>query len=65
MANPVGVRYRAMREQSDVRHSIGDPRPFLAVVMPDGWGKEGVFMGKLSDIEAIAMAIVEQMAKEG
>lgn len=29
----------------------GDPRPFMAIFMPEGWGNEGLVVVRLSDWE--------------
>ena len=35
--------------QSDANRAIGDPRPFMFVAMPKGWGSEGLVTIRLSD----------------
>lgn len=34
--------------QSDANKAIGDPRPFMYVAMPEGWGEEGLVTVRLS-----------------
>lgn len=58
MANPVGVRYRAMRDQIEASRAIGDNRPACAVAMPDGWSG-GVVMVHTDDVIGWAYAVVE------
>jgi hypothetical protein len=60
MANPIGVRYRAMRDQIEASRAIGDNRPACAIAMPDGWSG-GVVMIHTDDVVAWAYALVEEM----
>jgi hypothetical protein len=61
MANPVGLRYDQMRAQSDLATAIGDPRPFCAVVKPDGWS-DVVVMVKGSDLPDFVFALLDEWA---
>lgn len=48
---PVATKFLAMEKQADQNKAQGDPRPFLGVAMPDGWGNEGIVLVRLSDWE--------------
>lgn len=61
MANPVGLRYDQMKAQSEAAKAIGDARPFVAAVKPDGWA-DVVVMVKGSDLPAVVAALVEEWA---
>lgn len=53
---PVAVRFLACEDQSEANRPIGDVRPFVAVLMPPGWGCEGLVICRLSqwrDISAL------------
>lgn len=46
---PVATRFLLAEQQSDANKSTGDPRPFLFVAMPKGWGSEGLVVLRLSE----------------
>lgn len=45
---PIATRYLKAEAQSEANRSLGDPRPFLMVAMPQGWGSEGLVVMRLS-----------------
>jgi hypothetical protein len=59
MANPVGLRYDQMRVQAEQAKAIGDTRPFIAAVKPDGWS-DVVVMVKGSDLPDVVAALMEE-----
>jgi hypothetical protein len=59
MANPVGLRYDKMRVQAEQAKAIGDARPFIAAVKPDGWS-DVVVMVKGSDLPDVVAALMEE-----
>lgn len=59
MANPVGLRYDQMRSQSDEATAIGDNRPFVGIVKPDGWS-DVVVLVKGKDLPAVVAALLEE-----
>lgn len=48
---PIATRFLAAEKQSEAARAIGDVRPFVFVAMPDGWGSEGLFVCRLSDLK--------------
>jgi hypothetical protein len=59
MANPVGLRYDQMRDQSDASRAIGDVKPFAAVFKPDGWSDVLVVV-KGGDLPSVVQALLEE-----
>lgn len=59
MANPIGIRYDQMRDQSEASKAIGDARPFAAVVKPDDW-TDVLIVVKGSDLPAFVAALLEE-----
>jgi hypothetical protein len=45
---PMASRFLRMEAQAAAAKAHGDPRPFLAVAMPDGWGNDGLFLLRAS-----------------
>lgn len=58
-ANPVGLRFLKLEDQSAAAKAEGDPRPFMGVVLPDGWGEDGVVLIRLSDLRSVLEALGE------
>lgn len=54
-AKPVATKYYLARAQSEAQRPIGDIRPFVLVVMPDGT-REGLAVLRLSDLADIVAA---------
>lgn len=50
----VATRFLGAETQSDGNKSIGDPRPFIFVAMPEGWGSEGLVVMRLSAFRQLA-----------
>lgn len=50
-ANPVATRFLLSETQASLAKAFGDPRPFMAIFMPEGWGNEGLVVVRLSDWE--------------
>jgi hypothetical protein len=48
---PMATRYLKAEKQSEAARAIGDVRPFVFVAMPDGWGSEGLFICRLSNLK--------------
>jgi hypothetical protein len=46
--SPIATRFNQARNQSEQARSIGDPRPFIMVAMPDD-ERDGIVLMKLSD----------------
>lgn len=61
MANPVGIRYDQMRAQSEQAKAIGDTRPFVAAVKPDGWS-DVVVLIRGKDLADVVSALMEEWA---
>jgi hypothetical protein len=57
---PVWTRFTACEAQSEAGRAIGDNRDFMAIWMPPGTS-EGVVGIRLSRLEDVAKAIVEQL----
>lgn len=62
--HPAVTAYRKMRAQSEASRPIGDNRPFMGVAMPDG-EPDGVVLIRLSELEAVALAIVDGLGSNG
>lgn len=58
---PAVTAYERNRAQSEQSRSVGDNRPFAAVWMPDG-SRDGVIACRLSDLTAVAVAVLENQA---
>lgn len=56
-AKVVATKYLLCEEQSEGNHAIGDPRPFASVHMPPGWGTDGIFSCRLSQLASVVEAI--------
>lgn len=56
---PVLTKFLAMEAQSEAARPVGDHRPFVAVVMPDGMS-DGIALIRLSALHDAACALVEQ-----
>lgn len=52
-AQVVGTKYLLCETQSEGNHAVGDARPFAAVHMPPGWGTDGVFSCRLSQLSRV------------
>ena len=48
MARSAATRYLEAEKQAEANKAVGDPRPFGAILMPQGWGSEGLVMVRLS-----------------
>lgn len=59
-AGPVGTRFLEAEGQSFASKSQGDPRPFAYVAMPKGWGTDGIFCCRLSELGRVVEALVNQ-----
>ena len=49
--NPVATRFLLAEAQAAVAKAQGDPRGFMLIAMPEGWGSEGLVVMRLSDWE--------------
>lgn len=45
---PMGTAFLIIEEQSRQNKAIGDTRPFMAVIVPDGWGSDGLVITRIS-----------------
>lgn len=52
---PIATRFTKYEEQSEAARPVGDHRPFVAVVMPEGWST-GIVMFRLTDLDAVVAA---------
>jgi hypothetical protein len=53
----IATIYLAAEAQSEVARAIGDNRPFVMLVKPDGWGEsEGLFVCRVSKWQEILNA---------
>lgn len=59
-AGPVWTAFSKVEAQSEAARPIGDHRPFVAVFMPPGEGKDGLAVVRLSSVNEFAAAIVER-----
>jgi hypothetical protein len=57
-ADPVATRFLASEKQSGQSKRIGDPRPFIAVFMPQQWGSDGIVCCRLSELGKVVEALV-------
>lgn len=56
---PAVTAFLRMEAQSEAQRPFGDNRPFIGVAMPDG-SKDGVVMFRLSKLDEVVAALVEQ-----
>jgi len=54
---PIATRFLAAETQAFVAKAFGDPRPFLMVAMPKGWGSEGIVLCRLSELGHVVEAL--------
>jgi hypothetical protein len=57
---PVATRFLASENQADASKATGDPRPFVSICMPDGWGSDGIVQCRLSQLARVVEALVNQ-----
>lgn len=57
-ADVVATKFTACEQQSKSNHAIGDARPFASVHMPTGWGSDGIFSCRLSELGRVVEALV-------
>lgn len=60
IAKPVGTRFLLSETQSAASKPHGDPRPFTAIFMPPGWGSDGVFCCRLSELSRVVEALLNE-----
>lgn len=54
---PIATRYREAEEQANAAKATGDTRPFVFLAMPDGFGKDGLVIFRLSALPAVRDAM--------
>lgn len=54
---PAATRYLKSEQQSEAQRPTGDLRPFAEVLMPPGWGNDGIFSCRLSQLRAVFEAL--------
>lgn len=59
-AGPVWTAFGLVEKQSEASRPVGDHRPFVATFMPPGEGKDGLLVCRLSDLNEVVAALVEQ-----
>lgn len=59
-AGPVWTAFQNVEAQSEAARPIGDHRPFVAAFMPPGEGRDGLVVCRMSVLNEVAAAIVEQ-----
>lgn len=55
---PTATRFLAAEAQSQASKRHGDSRPFAMASMPVGWGSDGIFSCRLSDLSRVVEALV-------
>jgi hypothetical protein len=51
---PVAKKFLAIEQQSDQSRALGDSRPVIGLLMPPGWGNEGLVLMRASAFSQIA-----------
>ncbi len=57
---PAATRFKKSEEQSEAARPVGDLRPFAEILMPEGWGNDGIFSCRLSQLGRVVEALVNQ-----
>lgn len=57
---PIATRFLLAERQSVESKASGDARPFAMLVMPSGWGKDGLVLVRLSELGSFVEACVNQ-----
>ena len=55
---PVETKFVLAEKQSEASRAVGDVRPFVFVAVPDGWGKDGIFACRLSQLGRVIEGLV-------
>lgn len=50
---PVATRFLQWEKQSEAARAFGDPRPVMILMMPTGWGNEGLVVARASDLAQV------------
>jgi len=56
---PIATRFLAAEAQAHAAKAPGDARPFVMLAMPKGWGSEGLFLCRLSELGRVVEALNE------
>jgi hypothetical protein len=57
---PAATRFVKSEQQSEAARPLGDTRPFAEVLMPVGWGNDGIFSCRLSKLRDVVWALTQQ-----
>lgn len=57
---PMATRFLSCEAQARLNKAVGDARPFVMVAMPAGWGADGIFACRLSELGRIVEGLVNQ-----
>lgn len=56
---PAATRFLKSEAQSEAARPLGDTRPFAEVLMPYGWGSDGIFSCRLSKLREVFEALTQ------